>query len=155
MTKNIIYSILFILILFVSGIYFKNPVSFLSTSTYDNEIKKNPNDDSAYSGRAIMNYYSKSYKKAVEDFSKAIELRGKRQNKTLYYQRGLAFDKLNENEKAIEDFSKVIELDPKDVMGYFSRGKVYEKLGKGKEAEVDYKKAINLNAQAKYKYILK
>ena len=72
------------------------------------------------------------HEKAIEDYSKAIELNPK--NAAVYNNRGISYRKLEEYKKAIEDYSKAIELEPGDADAYYNRAYSYRKLGEHEKA---------------------
>lgn len=76
-----------------------------------------------------------NYEFAVKDFSEAIEIN--RQSMEPFYNRGLSYLKLGENENAAADFTEVIKLNPNFLSAYQSRAKAYRKLGKIAEAKAD------------------
>ena len=82
-----------------------------------------------YNNLGIQEYEKGNYEKAIEYFSKAIEL--KPDYAEAYYNRGLAYLKTGSKytaegrknlNNAIADFSKAIELKPNYVNAYYSRG---------------------------------
>ncbi|MCX6775999.1 MAG: tetratricopeptide repeat protein [Candidatus Micrarchaeota archaeon] len=100
-------------------------------------------DSLAYLSRGSAHYNKEEYVKAIENFSKIIELNPKYAD--AYYNRGNAHFKIGEYDKAIENFSKAIELDPKDAEMYSNRGLVYDSKGEYDKAIENYDKAIGLN----------
>ena len=64
-----------------------------------------------------------------------------------YYNSGLAYSKLGNNQQAIKDYNKAIELNPQLAEAYSDRGVAYDKLGNYQQAVKDYNKAIELNPQ--------
>ena len=62
-----------------------------------------------------------------------------------YYNRGLAYAKLNQHERAIKDYDKAIELNPNDAKAYYNRGLAYAKLNIYELAIKDFSKTIALN----------
>jgi tetratricopeptide (TPR) repeat protein len=62
-----------------------------------------------------------------------------------YYNRGFAYDGLNQHERAIEDYDKAIELNPNLAKAYSNRGLAYADLSQYERAIGDYSKAIGLN----------
>ncbi|MHB8260376.1 MAG: tetratricopeptide repeat protein [Bacteroidia bacterium] len=112
------------------------------------------------------------YKRAIKDFSKAIELNPVKYSDTAYYLRGLSrvsyylyspvinnptyttnsFGQLssgpsgfgggNPLRKALKDFNKAIKLNPNYADAYLERGKCVDK---DRDAIEDYTKAIQLN----------
>jgi len=92
----------------------------------------------------------KEYQRAIEDYSRAIEL-----DPTYVYaynSRGLAYADLEEYQRAIEDYSRAIELDPTSVSAYNSRGDAYADLEEYQRAIEDYNRAIELNPTSDYAY---
>lgn len=83
------------------------------------------------------------YKKAIELFTKAIEL--KPDFKSAYYFRGVTKSKLKDDEGAMADFTKAIEADSSYENAYVSRGNVKTKLRDYDGAIDDYTKAIDLD----------
>ena len=61
-----------------------------------------------YNNRGWVYYLLKDYKKAIEDFNKAISINSKFAN--AYHNRGLCYQAINENEKALADFNKAKAL---------------------------------------------
>ena len=105
------------------------------------------------------------YDKAIQDFSKAIELDPT--NVSVYYSRGDCYKNIEEYDKAIQDFSKAIELDPTNASVYYSkaiqdfskaieldptnasvyysRGHCYEGIEEDDKAIQDFSKALEIN----------
>lgn len=76
-----------------------------------------------------------NYEFAVKRFTDAIQING--ESAEVFYNRGLAYLKLNENEKAAADFTKAVELDSRFALAYKSRAKAFRALGKTSEADTD------------------
>ena len=76
-----------------------------------------------------------NYGFAIIFFTNAIQLNDKYVE--AFYNRGLSYLKLNENEKAIADFTEVIKLDEVFILAYKSRAKALRAVGKIAEAEAD------------------
>lgn len=79
-----------------------------------------------------------NYEFAVKDFSEAIEINPN--SIEAFYNRGLSYLKLAENENAVADFTEVIKLNPRFLLAYKSRARAYRLLGKIAEAEADEKR---------------
>lgn len=62
-----------------------------------------------------------------------------------YYQRGLAYDKLNLFDKAIDDFTMSIKLEDKFSNAFYGRGIVYQKLQDLTNALSDFNAALKLD----------
>ena len=96
-----------------------------------------------YYRRGILLHREGDYKKAIEQYDKAIEMDPK--NDAACYARGLAKEALGNYQGAIEDYSKVIEINPKDAVAYYARGLAKEALDNYQGAIEDYNKAIEIN----------
>lgn len=84
------------------------------------------------------------YDKAIEAYTKAIELNG---NQAEYYlNRGIAYKGKLQNEAAIADFNRAIEILPTMSAAFYNRGKVYEIVGNIQQAKVDFDAAEKLSA---------
>lgn len=84
----------------------------------------------------------KEYDKAIEDYSKAIEL--KPDFLSAIYNRGSSWDEKGNYDKAIEDFTRVIELKPDHHSAYNNRGISWKRKGNFEKAIEDYTTAIGL-----------
>lgn len=92
-----------------------------------------------------------NYKKAIENFTKAIEK--KQEIKYSHYNRGLAFLFLNEFDSAILDFSEVIKKDSTIADAFNNRGLCYSYMGNTLKALSDLDKAIELDKKFAQAYI--
>jgi tetratricopeptide (TPR) repeat protein len=88
-------------------------------------------------------YFQKNYNRAVEYYTKAIELEPN--NANYYKNRSVSYNWLKEYEKAIADTSKAIELDPDKALYYYGRGVNYHELKEYEKAIADKSKAIELD----------
>lgn len=91
-------------------------------------------------GNAYRNL--KKHKKAIQDFTKAIEI--KPDYEVAFNNRGLSYFDLDEFNNAVSDFTVVIKLKPDFAFGYFNRGNAYSGLYKYDSAVADYTKMIEL-----------
>jgi len=82
-----------------------------------------PADAAGFHGRG--NRYSRNgaYERAIEDYSRAIELDGAFAE--AYYDRGFSFYEVGLYEKAIADLTRAIELNPEAAHYYGQRSLVY------------------------------
>ena len=132
-------------------------------------IELYPKESKYYNNRGNLYKNLGKYKKAEEDYTKAIEiifnyvndnkidiLYSKKEYSIeviklrsnlsdAYYNRGNLYLNLGRNEEAEADYTKAIEINPNDAQAYNNKGTLYYNLGRYKEAEVDYTKAIQLN----------
>ena len=73
----------------------------------------------AYGNRGRAYNHKGEYDRAIDDFSKVIEIDP--DDAEAYYNRGLAYAHKGEYDRAIADFNKAIELNPNDVAAYHNR----------------------------------
>jgi len=97
----------------------------------------------------------KEFNKSIPEFTKAIELSKKAEEKSIlvmqYYSgRAYCYLKTNSISEAIADYSIYLEQKPDDDIILTNRGVCYQKLGKKQLAIADWKKATELgNTTAK------
>ncbi len=110
-------------------------------------ICADPNYFMGYFARACAWDSKKEYDKAIDDYTKAIELNP--DSADAYYNRGLAWQNKKENEKAIADYekaiinyNKAIEINPKDAELYIWRGNALYYYEDYDRAIEDYTNAI-------------
>jgi len=114
---------------------------------YDKAIALNPSTE-RYVARGRCYQNMKEYKKAIDDFSIAIQ-RDTTSYASPYLHRGRCYQKLNRHKEAIADFTKGIEVEDtglKKQSKYFSlymwRARSYDLLGQNKQALKDYDKSL-------------
>ena len=136
-------------------------------------LQLNPNLAEAYEKRAIHYYFQEKLDKAIQDYTRVIELKPDSLN--AYLLRGLAFLKKGHGEgliaeinrlalrytglgepedskaleRAIEDFSYVIKMDPRQAAAYSYRAEACRLLGMIDEAIRDSTTAIQLRGDQK------
>ena len=96
-----------------------------------------------YIQSASMKQTMKDYKGAIEDYSKAIEL--KKNDADVYLNRGNCRYQAGLYVQAIADFSKTIQLTPQNAKAYFSRAVSYASLARHGEALIDAEKVVELD----------
>lgn len=82
------------------------------------------------------------YKRAIEDYDRAIELNPR---PNYYTNRGLAYSSLDDFDRAIEDYDEAIRLDAKHAVAWNNRGVAYEKKGDLQRALRNFTEAIRLD----------
>ena len=107
-------------------------------------------DKDIYRNRGFAYASIEDYPKAIEDFTKVIEL--DENNKDAYDGRGRSYICTKSYLKAIEDFTKVIELDENNKDAYENRGIAYLSLEDYTKAIEDFTNAIELGANNKAVY---
>ena len=105
---------------------------------------------SAYNNRGIVYLRTRVYQKALDDFTKAIEMDP--EYKYAYINRGAVYGIMGDYEKAISDYSKAIEIDDWNRLAYYKRGLMYNKLGKFYKAVIDYSDALEVDPEYKFGY---
>jgi tetratricopeptide (TPR) repeat protein len=113
-----------------------------SITAYNNSIDLIPLAI-AYNNRGNTYARLNEQERAIEDYSKAIELNPNFAD--AYNNRGSAYAGLNEHRRAIEDYNKAIELNPNYAKAYYNRGTAYYGLNEHEQAIEDYNKAIALS----------
>ena len=104
-----------------------------------------------YYKQGLVFYKSMEYDRAVDDFTKALEINPKdRENHKVYYMRGRSHFKNRQYDPAINDFNKALEICPaSDKETKFlileSRGNSFHSLNKNDDALKDFSDAIALN----------
>ncbi len=73
-------------------------------------IKLDPNDASAYNGRAMTYFDWGKAAKGLSDANTAIQL--KPDDANFYHSRGCIYEAFDRKDDAIADFRKALELDP-------------------------------------------
>ena len=101
-----------------------------------------PYDADTYNARGIDYGEKGEFDKAIEAFTKAIELNPKAPG--AYYNRGLVYREQGKFREAIDDFNMAINLKPDTPLVYFVRGIVYRSLLIFDKAIQDFNTVINL-----------
>lgn len=83
--------------------------------------------------------YSKNYKRAIDEYSKIIELYPN--DSIVYFERALAWGFLKDFPTAISDFNKQLQIDSTNIDAYFLRAEAKFNLKQYQEALIDFKKA--------------
>jgi tetratricopeptide (TPR) repeat protein len=96
-----------------------------------------------YEGRGLSFYSKKDMGRAIEDFTKAIELYP--EYALAYSNRGLAWSAIKRFDLAIKDFTRAIEIKPDFAVAYMNRGVAYKVTGSVKQALADFDKALSLD----------
>jgi Lipoprotein NlpI, contains TPR repeats len=86
----------------------------------------------------------KEYDRAIEDYTKAIELNP--DDADVYYRRGNTWRDKKDYDKAIIDYSKALELRPGYAHYYLFRGIAWQYQGNKNNALAEYNKVIELNS---------
>jgi tetratricopeptide (TPR) repeat protein len=151
----------------------RSSLAYKRIAYFTKALQLNPNFAEAYEKRATHYYFQEKLDKAIQDYTRVIEIKPDSLN--AYLLRGLArlkkghpegliaeinrlalrYTGLGEPEdskaleRAIEDFSYVIELDPRQAAAYSYRAEAYRLLGTIDEAIRDSTTAIQLRGDQK------
>lgn len=98
-------------------------------------LADDPNLARAYNLRGTAIRGSGDAKKALVDFSRAVEIEP---NSDSYYQRGATYQILSDHRHAIEDFTQAIRWDPDKPQTYFARAESERALGQTAQADQDH-----------------
>lgn len=110
---------------------------------FQKALDLNKNDVLLYLNIAVANCFLKNYKKSIEQFSKIIEMKPRKEILSqVYYQRAVAYSKIYEYDKALKDLYKVLEINPYFFDAKFSISIIYNKMKKKKEAIENLKNLI-------------
>jgi tetratricopeptide (TPR) repeat protein len=88
-------------------------------------------------------YFQNDYNKAIEFYTKAIDLDS--DNAIYYYNRGTGYHALKKYEKAIADYTKAIKRKPNNATFYNNRGLSYYELNEYEKAIADFSEVIKLD----------
>ncbi|MGD9037811.1 MAG: tetratricopeptide repeat protein [Syntrophobacterales bacterium] len=151
----------------------RSSLAYKKIAYFSKAIQLNPNLADAYEKRATHYYFQEKLDRAIQDYTKVIELKPGSVN--AYLLRGLTYLKKGHGEglvaevnrlalryaglgepedskalkSAIDDFSYVIELDPRVAAAYSYRAEAHRLMGMIDEAIRDSTTAIQLRADQK------
>jgi tetratricopeptide (TPR) repeat protein len=126
---------------------------------YNDSIKHNKDNPEFLFYRGLVHQKLDQLEPAIEDFEKAIEKFGDREESTpiktqCYFQKGICLRKIGNIEKSIEDLEKAVKIDEKDnknnsSSGYNNLGLSFFESGRYDDAISYYKKAITIDQMRK------
>jgi|GEM_PF-4140751 tetratricopeptide (TPR) repeat protein len=129
-------------------------------------IEQEPQNAYAYYLRGLAKYAFSDFLASIADYSQAILLQPN--YKEAFYNRGVSYFWLNQNENAENDFLKVLQIDSTNSRTYTALGSLYSRIAEtetnrkkqkefSQKAEKFYQKALQHNANyapAYYNYAL-
>ena len=119
-------------------------------------IEKNSDYPPYYLTRGKINVLKEKYEDAIEDLNRALDLgKGEYDNKfnsTIYVNRGVAYQKMMNNDAALNDYSKAILLDDKNSEVYLYRGFLYYKQEEYETAMNDFNTVIEIDPENPFAY---
>jgi tetratricopeptide (TPR) repeat protein len=117
---------------------FKNAVA-----DADSAVAMFPDYFESYSQRAIVYKESKDYFRAIEDYTRALDLRPDLPG--LHYDLGQTFRRVNLKQQAIEEYKKAIALDSLMIRAYNNLGITYAEVGESQSAVDCFEKVIGMD----------
>ncbi|XP_011002073.1 PREDICTED: outer envelope protein 64, mitochondrial [Populus euphratica] len=125
----------------------KEQINFVSNPVPLQDTNENFDASELLKEKGNAAYKGKQWNKAVNYYSEAIKLNGKKA--TYYSNRAAAYLQVGCFQKAEEDCNRAISLDEKNVKAYLRRGTARESLLFYKDAAQDFKHALVLEPQNK------
>lgn len=116
----------------------------LAVDYFNKSMALEPNLDTAYSGRAIIEFRLTQYDSAIADAKKAIEL-NPQAHPEAYLLLGTLADRDGDHDARIAYMTKAISILPTYAAAYAGRGHGYENENKYDQALADFNKAISLD----------
>jgi tetratricopeptide (TPR) repeat protein len=117
-----------------------------------NEEVQGSNNNSAYiSSLTAEDYFFKAYNNEsdyqyqIDNYTKCLRIYPDYNNHIVYFNRGLAYDFLGNDEEAIADYTRALRIDPDYADAYNNRGFTYNNLGEYEKAIFDYTRAIRID----------
>jgi lipoprotein NlpI len=117
---------------------------------YDVAIENKPDDAAACFHRGVTEDDNADYNRAIDDFSKAIDLNPNYVE--AYRNRGIAKADIGDFAGAMADCNKAIELNPHYALAYRSRGFLRYNLFKYADALADFRKFCELDSKTSQDY---
>ena len=102
-----------------------------------------------YKDLGIKNYKEKEYTKAIEAFTKTIEMDSTKGKTDALIYRGIAHDAMNNFGLAVADFNMAQSIDSNDVFLYVERAKTFYNMRNHEPAIKDFLKVTELNPNSK------
>jgi tetratricopeptide (TPR) repeat protein len=115
----------------------------LAISYYDEAIRLDPKDVTAYVNRADAYRHNGDYDRAISDYDRAISLDPGLA--IAYFGRGFAYGRKGDYDRAIADYDQAVRLDPQNARALVLRGDAYSRKGDPGRAASDYNQAITLD----------
>ncbi len=136
-----------ILILFLLSVLTVKQIKVWSNSItlWTHELKRYPDNKTAYISRANAYAFSDNYIEALKDLNRVIILNP--DSAGAYNNRGNAYYALENNQQAIKDYTRAIELKPEDAKAYNNRGIAYSTVENNQQAIKDFTRAIELKPE--------
>jgi tetratricopeptide (TPR) repeat protein/MinD-like ATPase involved in chromosome partitioning or flagellar assembly len=98
----------------------------------------------SYNSSGLLQLQNNYYDPAIDDFSKAIQV--KPDYTEAYLNRARVYTNIGKFPQAIEDYTEAIKIKPDQPVAYFERGDVYSRNISDDKAIADYTEAIRLKS---------
>ena len=142
------------LTLVAQGEYEKALKQFDRISTKSGASVVKENSKRALRGKGIAYYQMHDYKKALDEFEKALKNRElSNLNVDILYYMASAQRMSGSYDKAVESYSKIIKKNKKDANAYSNRAYCYQLTGAYDKSLSDYNKALSLKPKKLEYYI--
>lgn len=110
-------------------------------------IARNPNDPVSYINRGFEYLQKGDYVRTLADYSKAIELDGKRWD--AFQGRAWAYLRMGKAQEALADAERSLQIKPGEARSLDIRGHVLEALGRREDAVADFRRALAIEPRMK------
>ena len=120
------------------------------TTAIEKGKKEKTQDESPYLNRAAVFITQKEPKKAIPDYTSALQLKPK--NAVIYRQRAVAYKLAGDLDEAVRDFSRAIHVDPENLVALMGRGFLWFQCGDHERAIADFSAVIKLDPKAAQAY---
>ena len=105
----------------------------------------NQNNKRMYRGKGITYYYMHDYEKAIEEFGKALKIKGLTDlDQDILYYAGSAQMIIGDYGEAVKTYTRLVNQNSKDDLAYDNRAFCYRILGEYEKSLADYDMAIKL-----------
>ncbi|HMG83358.1 MAG TPA: tetratricopeptide repeat protein [Ferruginibacter sp.] len=122
-----------------TSLYAQARETILRTS---DSITREPSSSQLYFRRGYLFFEIEEWKKAKEDFTKAIAI--DTNNFLYYYERGAANERLSEFGDAYDDYCNAIKLNPTSEWSYLDRGLIFQRSKMFTDAANDFRHALRI-----------
>jgi tetratricopeptide (TPR) repeat protein len=111
----------------------------------DKALESYPEYSAFYLTSGIINNDDQKYRKALNNYNKAMNLPAGRDKYNILINRGISNMRLLEYDRALEDFSQALNINSEGVSALRGRGRVYYVSGDYELAVEDFEKALELD----------
>lgn len=118
----------------------------------DFAIKEHPSNPEFHLRKGILNNMRGQYRRAIEDFNKALELSGDNVDLQIYINRGVANMQDENYADAVTDFTEALMINPRNATSLNYRAFANYRMGNFNESISDFNKAIDLNPENAMSY---